>query len=182
MKSAVPPWLLVPASLLVIAGGLSSCATIQELPTRIVARATLATLAGTTAGGAVLAQVGDRLTLTLALKGLPDGIHGAHIHTAGRCDGTAFANAGSHLNPLGRMHGTQNPKGSHMGDMPNIAIGADGNGTATILLIDEPSQVESALFDSDGAAIVIHAGQDDYLTDPSGNSGGRIACGVLVRG
>ena len=85
------------------------------------------------------------------------------------------------MNPSGHQHGTDNPNGSHMGDLPNLVISSNGTGTLSAVLRGTRSNVEAALFDADGTAIVIHADADDYRTDPTGNSGGRIACGVLSR-
>ncbi len=159
----------------------ASCVTTHSLPARSVARASLATSAGLPVGDALIAQVGDRLTLTLKLVGLPPGLHGAHLHATGKCEVPDFASAGGHLNPMGKMHGALNPAGSHMGDLPNVMVTSDGTAHATLLLEGNPAEIEKSLFDADGSAIVIHAGQDDYLTNPSGNSGARIACGILSR-
>jgi Cu-Zn family superoxide dismutase len=100
----------------------------------------------------------------------------------GKCDGPDFASAGGHFNPQSRQHGALNPQGPHAGDLPNITIGTDGKGrlestTELISLLGGASVV----FDADGSAIVIHAAPDDFRTDPTGNSGARIACGVIVR-
>ena len=107
---------------------------------------------------------------------MPPGTHGAHVHTVGRCDPPAFETAGSHWNPTTMKHGTMNPQGPHQGDLPNLVVDGGGRGTigATI-----PGATLASLLDADGAAVVIHASADDLRTDPSGNSGGRIACGVL---
>ena len=100
----------------------------------------------------------------------------------GRCEGPAFASAGPHWNPTGRQHGTLNPAGHHLGDLPNLDVDATGRRPARIHHPRRaPSGGAGGLFDADGAALVIHAAPDDYRTDPSGNSGARIACGVLGR-
>ncbi len=91
------------------------------------------------------------------------------------------ASAGGHLNPHGKQHGMENPQGSHLGDLPNLSIGADGKGSFSVPLNGSPAEIEALLFDADGTALVVHAKPDDYRTDPSGNSGPRIACGVLTR-
>jgi superoxide dismutase, Cu-Zn family len=111
-------------------------------------------------------------------EGLPPGAHGIHVHAVGRCEAPEFTTAGPHWNPTDRKHGRDNPDGAHHGDLPNIQIGADGRGSLNFVI---PSASFAQLFDSDGAALVVHATADDYRTDPSGNSGGRIACGVITR-
>lgn len=142
------------------------------------ARAVLASADGAPRGTATLNETSGGLTLHVAAEGLPPGPHGIHIHTVGRCDAPDFQTAGAHWNPTSRQHGHDNPQGAHQGDLPNINIGADGRGT---LHASVPGANFAELFDADGAAVVIHAAADDYRTDPSGNSGGRIACGVLTR-
>ena len=122
------------------------------------------------------------MTISIAAVGLTTGAHGIHLHAVGTCDAPGFASAGSHLNPHGKQHGSANPAGSHLGDLPNLIVGADGTGAITAKLSDSPAGIASALFDADGTALVIHASSDDYMTDPSGNSGPRIACAVLKRG
>lgn len=142
------------------------------------ARAVLASADGAPRGTATIGREAGGLTLHVEAEGLPAGEHGIHIHSVGRCDAPDFASAGAHWNPSARQHGRDNPQGVHHGDLPNISIGADGRGT---LNASVPGARFEELFDSDGAALVIHAGPDDYRTDPSGNSGGRIACGVIQR-
>jgi Cu-Zn family superoxide dismutase len=161
---------------------LSSCTSLGEVPTAKVATATVYLANGLPAGTAVITAAGDRLTLNLAATGLAQGTHGIHLHMIGTCSAPGFTSAGSHLNPASRQHGSENPAGSHLGDLPNIAINAQGRGVLSAELAGSRSAIEAALFDSDGTALVIHAQADDYRTDPTGNSGERIACGVLKRG
>lgn len=164
------------------ASALAGCTTLAELPTAKVATTTLYLGNGLPAGTAVITAAGDTLTLSLAATGLAPGQHGVHLHTVGTCTAPGFASAGGHLNPGARQHGTSNPAGSHMGDLPNLVVDANGRGTISAQLGGTRSAIETALFDADGSALVIHAQPDDYRTDPSGNSGDRIACGVLTRG
>jgi Cu-Zn family superoxide dismutase len=140
------------------------------------AEAVLKTAAGAGAGSASVQEHDGGLMVTVKAKGLPPGPHGVHVHMVGRCDAPDFTTAGSHWNPTAKQHGMENPAGPHGGDMPNLLVGSDGTGSLTIAL---PSGTFEGLLDEDGAAIVVHAAADDLKTDPSGNSGGRIACGVF---
>ncbi len=160
---------------------LSACTTTGDVPTAKLATATLKQGNGLPAGTAVLAAAGDKVTLTVAVAGLSAGDRGMHLHMVGRCDGPDFTSAGGHLNPGGRQHGAHNPAGSHLGDLPNLTVGANGAGSVTATLPGTRAELEAALFDADGTAIVVHAAADDYKTDPTGNSGPRVACGVLTR-
>lgn len=170
------------ASLIVLAAStLSACTTLGEIPTARLASAALRQANGAPAGTAVIARAGDRVTINVALIGLPAGQHGMHLHMAGRCDAPDFTTAGGHLNPAARQHGHDNPAGSHLGDLPNVTITSNGTGVASAELGGTAAAIEASLFDSDGTAIVIHAAADDYRTDPAGNAGARIACGVLNR-
>ena len=121
-------------------------------------------------------QTAGGMTFRIDARGLPHGIHGVHIHSVGRCDPPDFASAGPHWNPGGRKHGMNNPAGPHAGDMPNVEVAANGALGQTVVL---PGASMASLIDADGAALVIHASADDYMTDPSGNSGARIACAVI---
>lgn len=160
---------------------LGGCATTADLPTVKLATATLKQGNGLPAGSAVLAAAGDTVTLTVAVAGLGAGDRGMHLHMVGRCDGPDFTSAGGHLNPGARQHGVHNPAGSHLGDLPNLTVGGNGTGSATATLPGTRAELEAALFDADGTAIIIHAAADDYKTDPTGNSGPRVVCGVLTR-
>ena len=163
--------------------GLAGCTDEPRVGTPLaggrVAVATLRTPAGRDVGRATVREVAGGLRVTIDARFLPPGMHGAHLHTVGRCEGPDFASAGPHWNPAGTKHGTMNPQGPHGGDLPNLMIGADGRGTLGVNL---PGASFDGLVDADGAAMVVHADADDMMTDPSGNSGGRIACGVLVAG
>ena len=171
--------------LLAIAGiGLAACqndrtAMGEAMPGGRTAVASLRTAAGADAGRATATEVAGGLRFTLDARGLPPGTHGAHVHTVGRCDAPGFETAGSHWNPTAMQHGTQNPQGPHSGDLPNLIVGADGRGTVGVTI---PGATMAGLLDADGGAMLVHAGADDLRTDPSGNSGGRIACGVFQAG
>ena len=165
---------------------LAGCATTAPVPMAVPApapspvSASVRDSAGRAIAEARVSAVGASLRVQLQATGMRPGTYGAHIHAAGRCDGPDFATAGPHWNPTGQQHGKNNPQGMHKGDLPNLFVGSDGRGSVEIHV---PGAVRSgagpALLDADGAAIVVHERPDDYRTDPSGNSGARIACGVL---
>lgn len=119
-----------------------------------------------------------------SLQGLPPGTHGMHFHDSGACSPPAFTTAGGHFNPGGRKHGLESPDGTHAGDLPNLDVNADGR--AELDLVDRRvtlgDSTDTDLLEGDGTALVIHADRDDQRTDPSGNSGARIACGFIIRG
>ncbi|MCW2350816.1 Cu-Zn family superoxide dismutase [Sphingobium sp. B1D7B] len=143
------------------------------------ATATLQTAQGAPAGTATIRAMDGGLQIMLALQGLPSGSKGVHVHMTGKCDAPDFTTAGGHWNPASTKHGLENPQGQHAGDMPNIDIGEDGRGTLEYTL---KGATMAGLMDTDGSAIVVHEGTDDQRTDPSGDSGGRIACGVFQAG
>ena len=121
-------------------------------------------------------QTSGGVTFRIDARGLPHGIHGIHVHPIGRCDPPDFATAGTHWNPTGREHGINNPKGPHAGDMPNVTVAANGVLQEVVTL---PHATMAQLLDADGASIMIHADADDYVTQPAGNSGAKIACAVI---
>ncbi len=146
------------------------------------ASADVKTPSGEMVGTATFTQESGGTRLKGQFKGLPPGPHGIHVHAVGKCDPPDFMTAGGHFNPTSKMHGLKNPQGAHAGDMPNLTVGADGTGTADMLLKDVSLATGTgSLFGPEGTALVIHATADDEMTDPSGNSGGRIACGVVNR-
>jgi Cu-Zn family superoxide dismutase len=128
-------------------------------------------------------QTTGGVTFRIEAAGLPHGVHGFHVHTVGRCDPPGFDSAGPHWNPAARKHGISNPAGPHGGDLRNVTVAANGALGETVTLagasLTTPPGVPGALLDADGAALVLHAQADDYMTDPSGNSGARIACAVI---
>ena len=160
---------------------LAGCQTVDEVPNERLGQATLRLASGLPGGTAQLLASGTQVNISIAVVGLSPGVHGVHLHMTGSCEAPDFASAGGHLNPGGHQHGTSNPAGSHLGDLPNVTVGSNGTGTVSATLPGTREAVLAQLFDGDGTAVVVHAGPDDYRTDPSGNSGGRIACGVLTR-
>jgi len=136
---------------------------------------------GKTIGNVALSQLERGVRLFAQATDLPPGQHAFHIHETGECDAPDFESAGGHFNPTDEQHGWDNPQGYHAGDLPNVHVQDDGRlaveyfSDAVTLREGE----ETSLFDDDGSAIVIHAGADDYRTDPAGAAGERIACGVI---
>ncbi len=161
---------------------LAGCAGGMGGTPETTARAVLKNAGGQPVGSATLTQGSGPVRIVVEAAGLPAGPHGLHIHTVGKCDGPDFMSAGGHFNPGGKQHGTANPLGAHAGDLPNLVVGTDGKGRgeATSQMITLGSGPTS-LFDADGSALVIHAAADDFRTDPTGNSGARIACGVILK-
>ena len=136
---------------------------------------------GNLAARAMIWQGRTGLEVRVQAAGLSAGQYGAHLHAVGRCEGPGFESAGAHWNPTGRAHGKLNPGGHHLGDLDNLEVDASGAGRLEFTIAGAATSGEGGLLDADGAAIVIHAAPDDYRTDPSGNSGARIACGAFAR-
>ncbi len=161
---------------------MTACSTVQSAETVAaseVASAKLVRANGSAAGVATLSQRRDGLWLSIAADAPGTGTYGMHVHMVGKCEGPAFDSAGPHWNPAMKQHGRDNPMGAHAGDMPNVTTNANGR------LIME-TRIDAATFsqvlDTDGASVVIHEKPDDYKTDPSGNSGKRLICGVFTKG
>ncbi len=131
---------------------------------------------GQTIGTVRAWQTAGGVSFRINAAGLPHGVHGIHVHPIGRCDPPDFASAGTHWNPAGRQHGLNNRQGPHAGDLPNVTVAANGVLQATVVL---PHATLAELLDADGASILIHANADDYVSQPSGNSGPKIACAVI---
>lgn len=167
------------ASIALCAAALAGCSTLADLPTEHLGQAQLSYANGLPAGTAQLLWNGQTVSLAIAATGLEPGEHGFHLHTTGRCETPGFTSAGGHLNPAGREHGAQNPKGAHFGDLPNLSVGASRSASTEVDLPGSRETVLASIFDADGTAVVIHAGADDYRSDPAGDAGSRVACGVL---
>ncbi|MCH4892608.1 MULTISPECIES: superoxide dismutase family protein [unclassified Sphingomonas] len=142
-----------------------------------IAVADLRTATGGDAGRVTATAAATGIEVRVDARGLTPGQHGIHVHTVGRCDAPDFTTAGGHWNPTARQHGSMNPAGPHSGDLPNLTVDAAGNGRVEFTLA---GGTMDGLLDADGGAFVVHAGPDDLKTDPSGNSGGRVACGVFA--
>ena len=165
----------IQAAGLAAAVSLSSCATPTDAPSSAIAVPLLGT-AGQSIGTVRMWETAGAVSFRVEANGLSVGRHGLHVHAVGRCDPPGFTSAGGHWNPAMRKHGMSNPEGPHAGDLPNVPVAANGTLRETVVLT---GATLAALRDADGSALVIHAREDDNMTDPSGNSGDRVACAVL---
>jgi len=142
----------------------------------------LTTAQGQDAGTAIIKTASHGVIVQLKAKNLPAGEHGIHFHQSAKCDPPDFKTAGPHFNPEGKKHGLKNPEGHHAGDMKNVIVAA--NGTARTTIVDNDVNLgddSHSLLSNGGTSLVIHAKPDDMRTDPTGNSGDRIACGVITK-
>jgi superoxide dismutase, Cu-Zn family len=160
-------------------------ATVSLLGATIAAAAQTASVImknteGKEVGSVNLTQTTQGVLINAALKGLPPGEHAFHVHAVGKCE-PPFTSAGGHFNPAARKHGMMSPEGQHAGDMPNLHIPQSGDLTVEVLntAITLAKGKPNSVYDADGSAIIVHAGSDDYKTDPTGEAGGRIVCGVI---
>jgi Cu-Zn family superoxide dismutase len=168
------------AGTMLAAAGLVGCTTLDDAPLDPVGEARLTYANGLPAGTATLLNDARGLRIAVSATGMTPGAHGFHLHTTGKCEAPGFTSAGGHLNPDNRRHGTMAAGGAHLGDLPNLQIGSNGVGSTTEAVPGGGGAL-GAIFDGDGTAVVIHASPDDYRTDPTGNAGDRVACGVLSR-
>jgi Cu-Zn family superoxide dismutase len=135
---------------------------------------------GKEVGSANLSQTPHGVLINVSVKGLPPGEHAFHVHAVGKCE-PPFTTAGGHFNPANKKHGIMAAEGQHAGDMPNLHIPQSGDLTVEVLntAVTLEKGKPNSVFDADGSAVIIHASKDDYKTDPTGDAGGRIACGVI---
>ncbi len=146
-----------------------------------MAKAEIKNAQGVVLGTATFRPAEGGVRMSIRLSGLPPGEHAVHIHEAARCEPPDFKTAGGHFNPLHKQHGKENSAGAHLGDLPNFTADPRGQATASFLVPGVNMGTEDVgLFHGAGTSVVIHAGPDDYKTDPAGNSGARIACGIVV--
>jgi len=136
---------------------------------------------GSALGSVALSEGAGGLTMAVSGTGMPAGTHGIHLHEKGFCNGPKFKSAGAHWNPARKQHGRDNPRGAHLGDLANLEVGASGNASASFTIPGAAMRGGATpVADADGTAIVVHAAADDHKTDPSGDSGDRIACAVIA--
>jgi Cu-Zn family superoxide dismutase len=156
------------------------CAAVVWPAAAQVATAPLKDAQGQETGSVNLTQTPRGVLINVSVKGLPPGEHAFHVHAVGKCE-PPFTTAGGHFNPDNKKHGLLAADGAHAGDMPNLHIPQSGDLKVEIVnaAITLEKGKPNSLFDADGSAIIIHAGSDDYKTDPTGEAGGRIACGVV---
>ena len=146
------------------------------------ARADIKDADGKSVGTATFTEQKDGVKLRLKVSGLAAGKHGFHIHETGTCTPPDFKSAGGHFNPFKKQHGMENPAGKHAGDFPNLEVKEDGAAQITVIATGATlKKGPASLLKPGGTAIVIHAAPDDYKTDPAGNAGVRVACGVIVK-
>lgn len=148
------------------------------------AHADIVNAQGTKIGTAKITPTADGVKIAVKVEQLAPGEHGIHIHNVGKCEGPAFTTAGGHFNPTNAHHGMNNPLDPHphLGDLPNLVVGKDGKAKATFVAKGITlGDGANSLFHDGGTALVIHEKADDLMSDPSGNSGNRIACGVIEK-
>ena len=169
---------------LVIAGLLWFSAAVQLASAANSAHADLVNAQGTKIGSAKITDTGHGVKIVVKVSQLSPGEHGIHIHTVGKCEPPAFTSAGGHFNPTNAHHGTQSKlePHPHLGDLLNLLVDAKGNANKTFVALGVTlGDGTNSLFHEGGTSLVIHAKEDDLASDPSGNSGDRIACGVIEK-
>ncbi|MBI3270836.1 MAG: superoxide dismutase family protein [Planctomycetes bacterium] len=177
-------WMLVIVSALAVGclAGLSQRTVAEDAPKPLTATAELVDGKGQKVGTATFTQGEKGVSIKVDLSGLPAGVHAFHIHEAGKCEAPDFKSSGGHFNPFGKKHGAKNPDGPHAGDLGNITVGDDGKCAAEV---QAPLVIlgagKNSLLEGNGTCLMIHEKVDDETTDPTGNAGARIACGLIKK-
>jgi superoxide dismutase, Cu-Zn family len=168
---------VLPALALVAAGGTLAGAE----KGRKAATAVIKDAKGQTVGSAKFKQTAGGVSMSVKVMNLSPGVRAIHIHEMGKCDPPDYKSAGGHFNPEKKQHGLENPAGHHLGDMPNLTVNAKGKGTyqSTLKGVTLAGNGANSLFKDGGTSVVIHAQADDMKTDPAGNAGARVACGLI---
>lgn len=161
------------------AAGVASAREASAADVATKATAAMKDAEGNSVGTVAFEQGAQGTVVHARLTDLPPGAHALHVHETGKCEAPAFTSAGGHYNPSDQAHGFFADEGYHAGDLPNFHV--PDSGTVEIEFFSEQLKLDDNVFDSDGSSVVIHAGMDDYRTDPAGDAGGRVACGVIER-
>lgn len=171
--------------ILLVTVAISGCATEppadgSEEPVVTIASGTLASAGGDELGSVELSRGRNGLSLSIVANDLEAGrTHAFHLHATGACEAPDFSSAGGHLNPFGRSHGELSDNGKHLGDLPNLTVDSAGSAQVSVDLEGDADILLAEIMDSDGTAVMLHEGPDDYLSDPAGAAGPRIACAIL---
>jgi Cu-Zn family superoxide dismutase len=176
------PIALVAATIVVFTIEDAGLAGPRQAPAAPTAGAELKNAKGEAVGTVQLTETPAGVLVHASLSGLPPGVHAFHIHDVGQCEAPDFKSAGGHFNPGGQHHGFASPQGAHAGDLPNLYVPENGKIEVDVLARGVTlGSGPTGLFDANGASLVVHQGADDYSSDPAGNAGARIACGVIRR-
>ena len=169
-------------NILAVAGSFVISTAFSAAAQKATVKVSLSDGQGKSVGTADLSPAAQGVSIRLNLMNLTPGEHAIHVHTVAKCEGPAFTTAGPHLNPDMKHHGLQNPEGPHAGDMPNFTVSADGTAKSTVVAPGVTMGDDShSVFTNGGTALVIHAKADDMKSDPAGNAGDRVACGMIAK-